>query len=174
MLYCRFAWIIETVLTMTCSASSSSDLTPFWLSAQEGEDSLSHASEGSPFQPLPYGDRSCVNTKHQADPIWIRPAPIDPPLPGVEPPVVYGAAGSNTPCLPRGTETRPPPSWRWGEHSGPLPWAWSPPKPPESVPWSPAQLWSLNRGKPVRVDQPRGEPLFRELIHKPADSPLNV
>ena len=132
------------VLTITRLAAFL--LLSFWFCTKKGKDRLSYVTEGSPSHLLQRCYRCRISSEHKVDPIGFPPALIKSAVAGIQsliqPMELLKVAHCN---LTLGLETKPPLSYRYGEHLGPPFWAYNPPKPSRLVSycWVPLDLSPL-------------------------------
>ena len=157
-------------------------LLPFWFNTHKGEDRLSHAAEWSPSHPLQRHDWCCVYTEHKADPFGFLLALIDPPMAGVQslvqptkplkiaPRILHRARKPGHHSFVRRESTQAhhlepralPSCQGWYFASQPIPGLF---------------VLAYHNGSPsgpVSINELGGEPLFRELIHKPTNCSLDT
>jgi len=144
----------KMVLTMIHSASSSILFLPFHFNSQDGECSLPHTAVSPPSQLLQYPDRVYIDAEHQADPLGFLPALIYSIVWCTDPVSACGAATSTASDLPQRLGTRPPPN--------------------QSLVGFFMADYNSHPFCPIGINQPGGEPLFRELVHNPAVRLLNI
>ena len=155
---------------------------PFRFNTQKGEDGLSCSTEGSPSHSLQCSNKSRINTEHKADPIGFLPVLIDSPMPRIQTLVQPAEPLKITLQILHSAQKLGHHSFIGGERiqahhlePGTLPGHQG--GYPSSQPVSSLLVLTDNNGcpfGPVGINKAEGELLFRGLIHKPADSTLDV